>query len=307
MGTIPWLPTMLNHRTLTMLLLLAVPIAVRAQPPALPAPEAMTSPYPQVGPPPNNELPPGYRYDEPMPPCGPVLGEPPWAPSPYQSSAWRIGIDFIPTISHVSDQAFGGWANNGAPALRIELGYEGPDAYGTRLQFWGFDNDQQTLAGDVELSASTLYVDFYKRFFIQDAELVLGAGVAGAGLEYDMKAFGDHATLNAGGLSVFGEGFYPFWRFKQTDVGTVGRARLALLSGEWRDHGTGFVDNNNNDLMTVIELAWGMEIRHRFGRLQDHYWYIDVVPEFQRWESSSLPGVFDPGFEGTSINFGLAW
>jgi hypothetical protein len=31
------------------------------------------------------------------------------------------------------------------------------------------------------------------------------------------------------------------------------------------------------------------------------------VPEIQRWESASLPGVFDPGFEGTAINFGLAW
>jgi hypothetical protein len=60
-------------------------------------------------------------------------------------------------------------------------------------------------------------------------------------------------------------------------------------------------------MMTIVELAFGLEFRRRFGKLEDKYWYIDIVPEFQRWESASLPGVFDPGFEGTSINFGLAW
>ena len=60
-------------------------------------------------------------------------------------------------------------------------------------------------------------------------------------------------------------------------------------------------------MMTIIELAWGLELRRRFGVHQHKYWYIDLVPEIQRWESASLPNSFDPGFQGTAINFGLAW
>jgi hypothetical protein len=238
--------------------------------------------------------------------CEPI-GEPPWDVSPYRSSAWRFGIDLIPTISHVSEEGFGQWSDNGSLALRLDLGYEGFDGIGTRVQFWGFDDQQNTMAGDVELGASTFYWDFYKRFYIENAELVFGGGLAGAGLEYDLKSLGDRARLSSGGLSIFGEAFYPLLRFSKMDVGSVGRARIALLSGQWRDHGTPFVSDTDHDRMTIIELAWGLEFRRRFGRREDKYWYIDIVPEFQRWESASLPGAFDPGFEGTSINFGLAW
>jgi hypothetical protein len=324
---------MWNVRTLTAaLLFLAAPVAVRAQVLANPAADdPLPMPYPQVGAQPSSELPPGFPCGEPVQPypqtgmlpaadlppgyrdlgptpqCGAIITDPPWETSPYQSEAWRIEFAIIPMLSHVSEHAFGGWENNSAPAFRLGLGYEAPDGVGLRFQFWDFDNEQKTFSGNVELSAATLYTDFYKRFYVQNAEVVLGGGFAAAGLEYDVKASHDHATLNAGGLSVFGEWFYPFCHMKQTDVGWIGRGRIALLSGEWRDHGTGMVHSTNNDMMTVIELAWGLEIRHRFGRRQDHYWYIDVVPEFQRWESSSLPSVVDPGFEGTAINFGLAW
>jgi hypothetical protein len=249
----------------------------------------------------------GPRYVPPVAEHSEPICEPPWDVSPYRSSAWRFGIDLIPTISHVSEEGFGGWSDNGSLALRLNLGYEGFDGIGTRVQFWGFDDRQNTMAGDVELGASTFYWDFYKRFYIENAELVLGGGLAGAGLEYDLKSLGDRARLSSGGLSIFGEGFYPLLRFSKMDVGSIGRARVALLSGQWRDHGTPFVSDTDHDRMTTIELAWGLEFRRRFGRREDKYWYIDIVPEIQRWESASLPSAYDPGFEGTSINFGLAW
>ena len=47
------------------------------------------------------------------------------------------------------------------------------DGIGTRVQFWGFGDKQNTLAGDVELDASTFYLDFYKRFYVENAELVV--------------------------------------------------------------------------------------------------------------------------------------
>lgn len=234
-------------------------------------------------------------------------GEVPWCKSPYANSAWRVEFDLIPTVSHVAEPAFGDWSDNGTVALRLSLGYEGDDGFGTRLAFWGMGQEASTLVGDVELDASTFYWDFYKRFFIQDAELTLGGGLAGAHLLYDVKAHFVDAEARAGGLSIFGEGFYPLWKFERTDIGSVGRARLALLSGQWRDHGTPFVNDADNDMMTIFELGWGLELRHRFGRQQEKYWYIDLVPELQRWESSTLADVCEPGFDGTNIRFGLAW
>src|SRR3954452_6908567 len=242
----------------------------------------------------------------PVAPYTSPIGEPPWSPSPYQNSAWRIELDLIPTTSHVSDQSFGGWKDNSSLALRLNLGYEGCDGFGTRLDFWGFDDDASTSSGPVELEASTFYWDFYKRFFVQDSEIVLGGGLVGAHLDYNVKQFRDKAEYRGGGTTVFGEVFYPFWQFARTDSGAVGRGPVSLLAGSWRDHGpTLFVDETDNDLMTILELAWGLELRHRFGALQDKYWFINIVPEFQRWESSTLPGELDPGFEGTNITFGL--
>jgi hypothetical protein len=176
-----------------------------------------------------------------------------------------------------------------------------------RLLLWGFGQEADTLIGDVDLDASTFYWDFYKRFFVEEAELVFGGGLAGSRLEYDLNAFNDDANYSGGGISIFGEGFYPFLRFQQTDVGSIARARIALLSGRWSDDGTPFVDDTDHDVMSILELAWGLEIRRRFGPAQDKYWYIDIVPEFQRWESASLPDPFDPGFQGTNFTFGLAW
>jgi hypothetical protein len=290
-------------------LLLCIGAGVRAQPGEIAVPDHDSAPWrsPMDGFAPSATAVSGPKYVPPVPEHSEPIGEPPWGKSPYRSSAWRLGIDLIPTVSHVSEGGFGKWSNNGSFALRLNLGYEGCDGFGTRVQFWGFDERQNTLAGDVELSASTFYWDVYKRFYIENAELVLGGGLAGAGLEYDLKDLHERAQLSSGGLSIFGEGFYPFLRFAKMDVGSIGRARFALLSGQWDDHGTPFIGDTNQDMMTIIELAWGLEFRHRFGRLEDKYWYIDIVPEMQRWESASLPGVFDPGFEGTSINFGLAW
>ena len=231
----------------------------------------------------------------------------PCGPTPYRSDAWRIEFALIPTTSHVSEEGFGQWSDAGSIAMRLGLGYEGCDGVGTRVQFWGIDDSQNTMAGDVDLRASTFFWDVYKRLYIENAELVLGGGLAGAGMEYDLKTLGDRARLNSGGLTVFGEGFYPLLRFSKMDIGSIGRARYSLLSGNWRDRGTPLVDDTNHDMLTIVELAFGLEFRHRFGKLEDKYWYIDIVPEFQRWESASLPNVFDPGFQGTAVNFGLAW
>ena len=177
-------------------------------------------------------------FNQPPATCVVPMEEPTWCNSPYRNSAWRVGIDFIPTVSDVSDTAFGEWDDNGGGlALRLSLGYEGDDGFGTRLQFWDFGQEADTntfVADQVDLTASTFYWDFYKRFFIQDAELVFGGGLAGGRFEYELKPSHEKMEFSGGGLSMFAEGFSPFWRFEKTDIGSIGRARLASfpVSGE---------------------------------------------------------------------------
>jgi hypothetical protein len=258
------------------------------------------------------ELPPPI-YDDPQfeqtYPLEPeIVGQPDWCESPYRSGGWRFGVDFIPTISNVSDAAFGDWEDDPSLALRLELAYESPSGFGVRTQIWGFsESDVKTPASAVNLDASTFYFDLYKRFFIEDAELALGGGLAGGHLGYGLPFFDEEADFTGGGVSLFGEGFYPFWRFRTTDIGGIANGRLTLLSGEWEDDGTPFMTDTDHDQTTIMELAWGLELRRRVGRQQDKYWYLRLMHDMQRWESSTLPDAFDPGFDGTSISLGFSW
>lgn len=246
-------------------------------------------------------------YTEPLVAYQDPVCEPQWCESPYQNSAWRIELDLIPTASHVSDQAFGDWENNGGLGLRLLLGYESCDGVGMRMALWGFGQEVYTPVGQVDLGASTFNIDLYKRFFVKDAELLVGGGSVGGHLEYKLDALNQSADFSGGGVSVFGEGYYPFLRFERTDIGQVVRARFSLLSGRWDDNNSPFISDTGHDTMSILDIGWGLELRRRFGKAQDKYWYLAIVPQFQRWESASLPNAFDPSFQGTSFNFGLAW
>ena len=70
------------------------------------------------------------------------------------------------------------------------------------------------------------FTGIFKRFFIDDAELVLGGGVAGSHLEYKLDHFSNKANYSGGGISVFGEGFVRCGEFKSTDIGSVVRGGL---------------------------------------------------------------------------------
>lgn len=312
--------------------------AVCAQPPELPMPDAATpttpgpvlegppeaaspsvapvaAPYVPPCPTPGTDHPPlpsatpyDPPYTQPLTDRPPLIGEPPWCESPYRHSNWRLEIGVVPTESQVSEMAFGDWHNGGSAALNLGIGYESPEGVGLRVKFWGFaDNDIRTFSGDVELGAARLDIDFYKRIYIENAELVVGGGTESASLEYRFPDAHTHADFTGGGVTAFGEAWYPLARWRKTDLGSVARARVSVLSGDWNNHGTSFIDDTSHDMMTILDLGWGLQLRRRFGVVEDKYWYVEIVPEVQRWESASLPDLADPGFTGTEINFGIAW
>jgi hypothetical protein len=222
-----------------------------------------------------------------------------------------VDLDLIPTQPQFTESEFGSWTDGGSLALRLSLGFEDDTGYGTRVRLWAFGQEIKTLATKVDLSASTFHWDFYRRLYIEDSELVFGGGPAGGHLEFDFPRLDEHARFNGGGLDVFGEGYFPIAHFKKTDIATIARARLSLLQGEWRDSGTPFVfvPDTDHDTMTIVDIAWGLELRRRFGRSEDKYWLIRLLPEFQRWESAWLGEFADSSLSlvGTNFSLGLGW
>jgi hypothetical protein len=229
--------------------------------------------------------------------------------SPYRNPSWMFSVDLIPTNSEFTESEFGDWTDSGSLAIRLGLGFEDDTGVGTRAQLWAFSQKLSPPATDVDLSASTFYVDLYRRLYIEDAELVVGGGPAGAGVEFDFPDLDEHARLAAGGASVFGEGYFPITHYATTDLATVFRGRLAVLRGEWRDSGTPFIPDSDHDSLTLTEVAWGFELRRRFGRLEDKYWAIRFLPEYHRWDSAWLGEFADSNlaFFGLNISFALAW
>ncbi len=272
---------------------------------AYPQPAAPTA-YPQIAPPPTpySELsPPSESWHVPLdgPPCP--------CDSVYRNSAWTASFEFIPTESHLTWAQFGDWPdNNTGFAGRLNLGYEDEIGLGIRGRFWFFGDDIRADLERVDLTAGKLDIDAYKRLYIDGAELALGAGPTIGALDFEVTG-GDQSQFDGGGLSIFTELWHPAVRFERTDLGIIGRARYSMLTGRWKDD-TGFViAPTDHDSLSIVEAAFGADMRRRFGRRQDRYWFIRIVGEYQRWDSQWLGANIASAvaFTGTSIDLGVAW
>ena len=212
----------------------------------------------------------------------------------YRATEWRFEIDFIPTTSHLSHGNFGVWTDDPVLATRVRFRDEDESGFGLRGQSWSTGQKLRTFFDTFETKASTHYFDVYKRLTFDDAELLLGGGVAVAYLKFHRDRY-----TGVGG-SVAAEGFYPFWRFKTSDIGVVGHARFALVTS-WDD------EVFHDHTVMIDELGWGLELRRRFGVCQENYWFIDVMREVHHWTSTSDPFAADEVFQGLAFNFGAAW
>lgn len=229
-----------------------------------------------------------------------------------RTSSWSFATELIPTDSYVVHPDFGSWPDDATGfALRLVAGYEDPRGLGVRGRVWGQGQDVEAYSEDVELTASAYDIDLYKRFFIEDSELVLGGGASGRGLKFSQEGNG-YSKFRGTGLSMFVEGFVPLIEFPKSQLGQVGRARLALTTGNWDDT-TDPMDNiipgTDHDSMTVTELAWGLEYRRRFGAMEDHSWYVAVMAEHQIWQSGWMTNSLGSSvsFTGLNISTGLSW
>jgi hypothetical protein len=239
------------------------------------------------------ELPPnGYPTPDAQQPliegCEPLV-MPDWAQSAYRRNGWRFAI--LNGISDDSDEFL----------IRGNLGYEHEDGHGKRAELWYFKDE----AGASEYSASSFYFDYYKRFFYNDAELLLGGGFA-LGHENLELGSGDCNRFYGGGGSVVLEGFLPFVNGKRADFGAVGRGRVAGLIGRW-DQEWGPKDAFDDWAMFVEEFGWGLEYRQQFGKNEGHFWYLTLMRELQHRSGADFPLGTDAMIETTAFKFGVTW
>jgi hypothetical protein len=260
--------------------------------------------------------PPGDSFSSPAPECGDPLGEPGASSCPQTSV--RIGIGFNPTTSQIHGDGVSFWTDESVGASRIEIGHENPNGLGWRVQFWDFDervrsepthvpilnnshvpvlNHLLFFPPDIEVEASTLYIDVDKTFYTGGAEFKIGGGLAGARLAIDR--FREDQFIGIGG-SVFGEAYYPFLRFTKADLGVTGHARLAILGSVEKDI-------IHDSVALIDDFGWGLEYRRRFGARQDKFWYVNVERQYQSWEGGSHINAADEVFQGTSFKVGFAW
>ena len=237
---------------------------------------------------------------------------------PCRTSSWFAATEFIATNSHVGRAEFGPWTDDGVLSLRFILGYEDPRGLGIRARAWGLGQEDCADFEDVDLQAGAFDLDLYKRFFIDDAELVLGGGASSRGLEFQQDGNG-HSRFEGGGISMFTEGFLPLIEFPNCEIGQTGRVRATLLTGDWHDTSAqgpdgaplpgNIVPGTDHDGMTVFEFGWGLEFRRRFGEADDHSWYVALLAEHQRWQSDWMSSFMGSSisFTGLNLSSGVSW
>ena len=138
---------------------------------------------------------------------------------------------------------------------------------------------------DVELTMGTFQLDFYKAIVAGHSELLIGAGPAGGRLKFRIPSQSERTEFRGGGATVFAEGYHPFIRRPLWELAFVGATRMTLLTGDWRDNGGGIVADTDGDSMSIWEIGFGIEYRHRFGQCCDNYWFVQAMPEHQLWSS----------------------
>jgi hypothetical protein len=230
----------------------------------------------------------------------------------YRACAWRIEGGLLPMDSRVTSGQFGDWLlgdTEGGVAGRFTVGYEDVSGLGMRLRIWSYDQSVPTPNNEVDIDAGTVHLDFYKRLFIENAEVVVGAGTADSRLAFVLENDTQSKFVDRGGLSAFVEGWQPLLRFTRADLGIAGRGRYSVVTGRWKDS-TGFVIMPTyHDTMSITEIAFGLEFRRRFGRNLDNYWYLQWFAEHQRWDSAwmTVNAGTSVGLTGANLNLGVVF
>lgn len=161
---------------------------------------------------------------------------------------------------------------------------------------------------EIEIDATTLYVDFYRKFQSRYGELTVGFAPAYAHLEFNFPPSGNGVEFDGGGVSLLGEAYVPLVNLWRWELGATGISRFTMLAGTW-DVEAASMEVNPSDTMSIAKLAIGPELRFRPNPTADRYCFLRGLAEFQQWRSDQMgpTGGDTLGLHGVSLNGGFLW
>jgi hypothetical protein len=179
--------------------------------------------------------------------------------------------------------------------------------------YYGYGPISARYSSDLELHAATAYLDFYKSISTRYGEWLIGGGPAFGHLEFISPPAGDGTAYYGGGISLFSQGSFPIVRRHRWELAIAAQARAVLLTGGWTtpQYFYYYLDTTSEHSkgMSILELGIGPEIRYRFGRSANHYWYLRTLAEFQQWRSDEMGpmGGDTLGLQGATVSLGVGW
>jgi hypothetical protein len=212
----------------------------------------------------------------------------------------RFAIDLTLADFELDDGEARYWTNKPTGVTRGEFSLENDEGFGVRGVIWSLDSSGDLDGGTLDVRVATYYLDAYRRYFDGRGELLLGGGLAYGSLKIDSPVVDPVHRFDGLGGSLVGEGFYAILRYEKTDIGAVGRARLALLAPLEDNFGS-------SQAMLVDELGIGLELRRRWGKFNHKMWFLRISEDFQHWSDLDSPFSADQRVEGTTFTLGFAW
>lgn len=268
------------------------PSQLIAPPQASPLPRANTVPQADGAITPASFAPPGFSPSQP-----PVRAF-------NHSSHWYAGADVGATqVDYTSSIAIAD--DNVAASVRPYIGWESWSGVGIRLNAWLYGVDTEALEGGtsnrfgLEVRAVTVDIDWYKNFQIDETSLKVGVGSSGAQVDFEFPDL-TVDSIEAGGISLFAEGYHPISVSHASEWGFFGGGRTRVLSGELNfDNSTLYTRASST--LTVNEAHLGIQY---LRQMED----LDLVARFfiehQIWRSNAIN---DISFETIGGRLGLAW
>jgi hypothetical protein len=228
------------------------------------------------------------------------------APVTYDAcSHWFAGVDLGVTAVSFTTGGFAVADDEVGLSLRPYVGWESYEGTGFRVRGWFYGVDTQAVAAstltpfDLEISAASLDIDFYKRLQVDATSLVLGAGSRAAGTSLQLPD-GSENSWGGGGLSAFADIYHPFRTTPHSEWGWTGGARLSYLTGEIEFAG----DDPYSEADSIVHIGeahLGIQYRRHFERSD---FVFQVQAERAAWQSNVMN---DIAFATTNFRFGWEW
>lgn len=242
--------------------------------------------------------------------------EPIWHGGGWYSSMEVVNVNRSDSMFGIDER----WGEIAA-SPRFTLGWEDGDGIGVRGEVWHYRNQQDAnvfanfpdgtsmLVGQqpIEDTASTMELDFYRRYQTEGDEFTVGSGFKAASQTFSVAAIPQGfimpgiSRLEGAGISAFASGRKRFYSTDSFDVAFIAEGRASLLWGD-SEFSSEFYVEDEYERFGIYDASLGVEWQHQLE--SSSIMYIRAQYETQLWD---LEGDSTLGFTGTSASIGITW